>query len=173
MPEILRQLGELAPGTLVKLNGPMIVARDIAHARFREMIAQGSPLPEYLKRHPVCYAGPSKTPDGHVTGSIGPTTAERMDPYMDELMSRGAAMVTIAKGNRSEVAFKACKEHGGFYLGMIGGAAALLASKHVVSSEIVDFKECGMEAVRLINVRDMPAFIIYDNKGGDLYQVKK
>jgi fumarate hydratase class I len=118
------------------------------------------PLPDYLMRHPVYYAGPARTPDGYVIGSFGPTTAQRMDEYLDELMSRGASLVTLAKGNRAESVVRACAKYGGFYLGTIGGAAALIAKEHIVASEVIDFAELGMEAVYRIRVREMPAFIL-------------
>jgi len=169
MPEILLQLSKHAAGSLVLLNGTMVVARDMAHARLYEMVKAGQPLPDYFKNHPVYYAGPAKTPAGHVIGSFGPTTAQRMDEYMEFFMSRGAALVTLAKGNRAESVVKACAQHGGFYLGTIGGAAALIARENILSSEVIDFPEFGMEAVHRIKVKDMPAFILYDNLGNRLY----
>lgn len=167
--EILQCLRELPVGSMVRLDGTMVVGRDMAHARFREMIQSGQKLPDYLLRHPLCYAGPARTPPGYTIGSIGPTTAQRMDEYLDELMSRGASLITLAKGNRSETAVKACAKHGGFYLGTIGGAAALIAREHIVSSEVIDFPELGMEAVHRMEVRGLPAFIIYDDRGNKLY----
>ena len=133
------------------------------------MVNAGQPLPDYFKNHPVYYAGPAKTPAGHVIGSFGPTTAQRMDEYMDFFMSRGASMVTLAKGNRAESVVKVCEKYGGFYLGTIGGAAALIAKENIISSEVLDFPEYGMEAIHRIKVKDMPAFILYDNKGNRLY----
>lgn len=169
MPEILAQLDQLAAGSLVLLNGTMVVARDMAHARLFEQITAGQPVPDYFRNHPVYYAGPARTPPGYAIGSFGPTTAQRMDEYMDFFMSRGASMVTLAKGNRAESVVKACGQHHGFYLGTIGGAAALIAKDNILSSEVIDFPEFGMEAVHRIRVKDMPAFIIYDNKGNRLY----
>ncbi len=169
MEEILKQFSKRKPGDLVFLNGTMIVARDLAHARLKEISDSGKPLPEYFTKHPVYYAGPAKTPKGYPIGSFGPTTAQRMDSYIDYFMQRGASMVSLAKGNRSEEVVAACKKHGGFYLGTIGGAAALIAREHITSSEVIDFPEFGMEAVHKITVKDMPAFIIYDDKGNRLY----
>lgn len=169
MRSILGQLSTLPAGSMVMLNGTMVVARDMAHARLFEMVSSGQPLPEYFKNHPVYYAGPARTPQGYAIGSFGPTTAQRMDEYMDFFMSRGASMVTLAKGNRAEGVVKACAQHGGFYLGTIGGAAALIAKENIISSEVIDFPELGMEAVHRIKVKNMPAFIIYDNKGNRLY----
>lgn len=169
MSEILAQLGQHMAGDMVLLNGTLVVARDMAHARIHDMVEAGQPVPEYFMKHPVYYAGPAKTPDGYAIGSFGPTTAQRMDGYMDYFMSRGAVMVTLAKGNRSEAVITACKEHGGFYLGTIGGAAALIAAENIIKSEVIDFPEFGMEAVHRIVVKDMPAFIIYDNRGRRLY----
>ncbi len=169
MPEILLQLSKHPAGSLVLLNGTLIVGRDMAHARLFDMVNAGQPLPDYFKNHPVYYAGPAKTPAGHVIGSFGPTTAQRMDEYMDFFMSRGASMVTLAKGNRAESVVKACEKYGGFYLGTIGGAAALIAKENILSSEVLDFPEYGMEAIHRIKVKDMPAFILYDNKGNRLY----
>ncbi|MBU1109172.1 MAG: FumA C-terminus/TtdB family hydratase beta subunit [Candidatus Riflebacteria bacterium] len=169
MPEILAQLAAQPAGSLVMLNGTMIVARDMAHARLFEMANAGQPLPEYFKNHPVCYAGPARTPPGFAIGSFGPTTAQRMDEYIDFFMSRGASLITIAKGNRDESVIKACAQYGGFYLGTIGGAAALIASENIVSSEVLDFAEFGMEAVQRIKVKNLPAFVIYDNQGNSLY----
>ena len=169
MPEILAQLAAQPAGSLVMLNGTMVVARDMAHARLFEMVNAGQALPEYFKNHPVYYAGPARTPPGHAIGSFGPTTAQRMDEYIDFFMSRGASLVTLAKGNRAESVIKACAQYGGFYLGTIGSAAALIAKENIISSEILDFPEFGMEAVHRIKVRNMPAFIIYDNQGNRLY----
>lgn len=169
MSEILAQLGKHAAGDLVLLDGTMIVARDMAHARLFAMVKDGQPLPEYFKQHPVYYAGPAKTPPGHAIGSFGPTTAQRMDEYVDFFMSQGASMVMLAKGNRASSVIDACRVHGGFYLGTIGGAAALIAKENILSSEVIDFAEFGMEAVHRIKVKDMPAFIVYDNHGCSLY----
>lgn len=169
MSEILAQLGKHMAGDMVLLNGTLIVARDMAHARIHDMVEAGEPVPQYFKNHPVYYAGPARTPDGYAIGSFGPTTAQRMDGYMDYFMSKGASMVTLAKGNRADSVVKACKDHGGFYLGTIGGAAALIAAENIKKSEVIAFPEYGMEAVHKIEVKDMPAFIIYDNKGRSLY----
>ncbi len=169
MPEILAQLRECRAGQAVLLSGPMVVARDLAHARLRERLRSGGGLPEYFKNHPIYYAGPAKTPPGFTVGSYGPTTANRMDEYLDEFMAAGGSLVTLAKGNRSKAAQEACRKHGGFYLGTIGGAGALMAREHIVASEILDFRELGMEAVQRITVRDLPAFVVYDDRGGRLY----
>ncbi|GHV67807.1 fumarate hydratase class I [Spirochaetia bacterium] len=159
MDDIRRDLAALPPGTAVLLSGKLLVARDAAHLKWHELLAAGENLPGYLYHHPVYYAGPAATPPGKIIGSLGPTTAQRMDPYADELMRRGVTLVTLAKGNRSAAWKEACTKYGGFYLGTIGGAAALLAEEHVTSSELIDYPELGMEAVRLITVRDLPAFI--------------
>lgn len=169
MPEILQQLSALPSGSLVMLNGTMVVARDMAHARIFEMVQAGQPMPEYFKNHPVYYAGPARTPAGYAIGSFGPTTAQRMDEYMEFFMSRGASLVSLAKGNRAESVVQSCAKYGGFYLGTIGGAAALIARENIISSEVIDFPEFGMEAVHRIKVKNMPAFIIYDRKGDRLY----
>lgn len=169
MSEIQAQLGTLRVGSLVLLSGPLVVARDIAHARLKQMLDDGEPLPELFMKHPVYYAGPAKTPDDHVIGSFGPTTAQRMDSYVDAFMSRGASLVMLAKGNRSPGVTAACRAHGGFYLGTIGGAAALIAKEHIVSSRTVAFEELGMEAMFEIVVRDMPAFLLVDDKGASFY----
>ncbi|HEY3323928.1 MAG TPA: FumA C-terminus/TtdB family hydratase beta subunit [Planctomycetota bacterium] len=171
MAEIRAELSRYPIGTQVNLTGTLIVARDIAHAKIKQIIDSGQPMPEYLKRYPVYYAGPAKTPAGMASGSFGPTTAQRMDPYVDEFMSKGASLVMLAKGNRAEIVTEACKKHGGFYLGTIGGAAALVA-QHILSSEPVAFEELGMEAVRRITVKSLPAFIICDDKGNNLYNHK-
>ncbi|NCB46053.1 fumarate hydratase [bacterium] len=169
MPEILNALAKQHAGSMVLLSGTLIVARDMAHAKIHEMVLEGKPIPEYFKDHPIYYAGPAKTPKGYAIGSFGPTTAQRMDGYIEFFMSRQASMVTLAKGNRAEGVIKACNKFGGFYLGTIGGAAALIAKKHIIKSEVLDFPEFGMEAVHKITVKDMPAFIIYDNTGKRLY----
>lgn len=169
MSEILATLTKHPVRTRLSLNGKLIVARDIAHARFKEMLDSGRDLPQYLKEHPVYYAGPSKTPPGMPAGSFGPTTAARMDPYVDEFQKRGASMVMLAKGNRSAVVVKACKENGGFYLGSIGGPAAILTHDHIKASRLLDFEDLGMESVWEITVKDFPAFIIIDDKGNDFF----
>ena len=155
--------------TRLNLKGTLIVARDIAHARIKQMINEGKPMPEYFKKHPVYYAGPAKTPDGMASGSFGPTTAGRMDPYVDLFQSLGGSLVMVAKGNRTQQVTDACKKYGGFYLGSIGGPAAILAKNSIKSVEVVDFPELGMEAVRKIYVEDFPAFIIVDDKGNDFF----
>jgi fumarate hydratase class I len=169
MQEVCRTLSQYASGTLVLLDGTMIVARDAAHARFYQLLKENLPLPEYLKRHPIYYAGPAETPPGYVIGSFGPTTAQRMDGYLAEFMSHGASLITLAKGNRSAAVTEACRAHGGFYLGTIGGAAAILAKENIVQSEILYYPDLGMESVRRIRVKNLPAFIIVDDKGGNLY----
>jgi fumarate hydratase class I len=155
--------------TRVLLNGPMIVARDIAHAKFKERLDAGAGLPDYLKNHPVYYAGPAKTPTGYASGSFGPTTAGRMDSYVDLLQSHGGSMVMLAKGNRSSQVTAACKRHGGFYLGSIGGPAAILAKENITKLETLEYPELGMEAVWKIEVKDFPAFILVDDKGNDFF----
>ena len=147
----------------------MIVARDIAHAKIKERLDQGLDLPEYFSKYPVYYAGPAKTPEGYASGSFGPTTASRMDPYVPIFQAQGGAMVMIAKGNRSKVVTKSCKEHGGFYLGSIGGPAAILAKENIRKVEVLDYPELGMEAVWKIEVEDFPAFIVVDDKGNDFF----
>ncbi|MDP3920741.1 MAG: fumarate hydratase [Candidatus Omnitrophota bacterium] len=169
MKEILGELSQYPVKTRLALNGTLIVARDVAHARIKKMLDEGKPMPEYLKQHPIYYAGPAKTPAGMVTGSFGPTTAGRMDVYVDEFMSHGGSMIMLAKGNRSPAVSKACKKYGGFYVGSVGGPAAILAKENIKAVEIVDFEELGMEAVRKIQVKDFPAFIVCDDKGNDFF----
>jgi fumarate hydratase class I len=147
----------------------LIVARDAAHALLARLLAQGEALPEWFLRHAVYYAGPANTPPGRVIGSFGPTTAQRMDPYVRSFMAAGGSLVMIAKGNRSAGVVAACKEFGGFSLGTIGGAAALIAQENIVGQEMVAWPELGMEAIRRIEVRDLPAFVVIDDKGGNLY----
>lgn len=170
MKEQLAELTKHPIKTRVMLNGTVIVARDIAHAKIQEMLDKGEAMPEYFKNHPVYYAGPAKTPEGMPSGSFGPTTAGRMDPYVDAFQAVGGSMIMLAKGNRSQAVTDACKKHGGFYLGSIGGPAAILAKENILSVEVVDFPELGMEAVRKIVVKDFPAFIITDDKGNDFFQ---
>lgn len=170
MAEVLAELSKYPIKTRLKLNGTLIVARDMAHARIKEMIDNGEPMPEYFKNHPVYYAGPAKTPEGMPSGSFGPTTAGRMDSYVDQFQSLGGSMIMLAKGNRSKDVTNACKKHGGFYLGSIGGPAAILAKENILSVEVVDFEEFGMEAVRKIHIKDFPAFIITDDKGNDFFE---
>ncbi|MBD3868065.1 MAG: fumarate hydratase [Acidobacteria bacterium] len=170
MPEILAELSKHPVETQVSLTGTLIVARDIAHAKTKERLDRGEPMPEYLKNHPVYYAGPAKTPEGYASGSFGPTTAGRMDPYVDLFQSHGGSMVMIAKGNRSDQVTEACKKHGGFYLGSIGGPAALLAQENIIKVEVLEYPELGMEAVYKIEVKDFPAFILVDDKGNDFFK---
>ena len=170
MDEVLAELSKYPIKTRLNLNGTLIVARDIAHARIKQMIDEGKPMPEYFKNHPVYYAGPAKTPKGMASGSFGPTTAGRMDSYVDLFQSLGGSMVMVAKGNRSKQVTDACKKHGGFYLGSIGGPAAILAKESIKLVEVVDFEELGMEAVRKIRVENFPAFIIVDDKGNDFFE---
>ena len=169
MPEILAELSRYPIKTRLSLNGTLIVARDIAHAKIKELIDSGKPMPEYFKNHPIYYAGPAKTPEGMASGSFGPTTAGRMDVYVDEFQSLGGSMIMLAKGNRSREVTEACAKHGGFYLGSVGGPAAILAKENIKSVEVVDFEELGMEAVRKIEIRNFPAFIISDDKGNDFF----
>ncbi|MCH5305775.1 MAG: fumarate hydratase [Rikenella sp.] len=155
--------------TRLNIKGTLIVARDIAHARIKQMLDEGKPMPDYFKNHPIYYAGPAKTPAGMASGSFGPTTAGRMDPYVDLFQEHGGSMIMVAKGNRSKAVTDACRKHGGFYLGSIGGPAAVLAKNSIRSVEVVDFPELGMEAVRKIYVENFPAFIIVDDKGNDFF----
>jgi len=151
------------------LSGPIVVARDIAHAKLKERLDAGQPLPEYFKNHPVYYAGPAKKPEGYASGSFGPTTAGRMDSYVDLFQAAGGSMVMIAKGNRGKQVTEACHKHGGFYLGSIGGPAAILAKENIRSVDVIEFPELGMEAIWKIDVIDFPAFILIDNKGHDFF----
>ena len=169
MSEILAELTKYPVRTRLNLSGTLIVARDIAHAQIKKLIDEGKPMPDYFKNHPVYYAGPAKTPPGMPSGSFGPTTAGRMDLYVDLFQSLGGSMIMLAKGNRSRQVIDACKKHGGFYLGSIGGPAAVLAAENIKSVEIVDFEDLGMEAVRKIKVENMAAFIITDDKGNDFF----
>ncbi|MBT4740921.1 MAG: fumarate hydratase, partial [Rhodospirillaceae bacterium] len=169
MAEIRAELSKYPIKTRVSLTGPMIVARDIAHAKLKERLDAGDGLPDYMKNHPVYYAGPAKTPDGMASGSFGPTTAGRMDSYVDLLQANGGSMVMLAKGNRSKQVTTACNEHGGFYLGSIGGAAAKLAQDSIRKVEVLEYPELGMEAIWRIEVENFPAFIIVDDKGNDFF----
>lgn len=169
MSEILAQLSEHKVGTRLSLNGTIIVGRDIAHAKLKARIESGEGLPQYIKNHPIYYAGPAKTPPGMPSGSFGPTTAGRMDSYVDLFQSYGGSLVMIAKGNRSKAVADACKKHGGFYLGSIGGPAAILAQENIRKVELLEYPELGMEAIYKIEVEDFPAFILVDDKGNDFY----
>ena len=169
MAEIRAALSHHPVTTRVLLTGPMIVARDSAHAKLKERIDAGQGLPDYIKNHPVYYAGPAKTPVGYASGSFGPTTAGRMDSYVDLFQAHGGSLVMLAKGNRSKQVTDACKQHGGFYLGSIGGPAAILAQNHIKKVEVLEYAELGMEAVWRIEVEDFPAFILVDDKGHDFF----
>ncbi|MCF7687095.1 MAG: fumarate hydratase [Cephaloticoccus sp.] len=169
MTAILAELTKHPVTTRVLLSGSMVVARDIAHAKLRERIEEGQGLPQYLKDHPVYYAGPAKTPKGYASGSFGPTTAGRMDSYVDQFQSLGGSMIMLAKGNRSPQVTQACKRHGGFYLGSIGGPAAILAKENIKKVEQLEYPELGMEAIWKIEVQDFPAFILVDDKGNDFF----
>ena len=170
MKEILAQLTKYPIKTRLSLSGPMIVARDLAHAKLRERLEKGQGLPDYFKNHPVYYAGPAKTPEGYASGAFGPTTAGRMDSFVDDFQSAGGSMVMLAKGNRAPVVRDACKKHGGFYLASIGGAAANLAEHCIKKVETVEYPELGMEAIWRIEVVDFPAFIVIDDKGNDFFK---
>jgi fumarate hydratase class I len=169
MSEIRRTLSQHPIRTRLALSGPMIVARDIAHAKLKERLDRGEGLPEYFKQHPVYYAGPAKTPKGYASGSFGPTTAGRMDSYVDQFQAVGGSLVMLAKGNRSRQVTEACKKHGGFYLGSIGGPAARLAQDCIKKVEVIEYPELGMEAIWRIEVEDFPAFIVVDDKGNDFF----
>jgi fumarate hydratase, class I len=169
MSEIRAELAKYPVATRLSLTGPLVVARDIAHAKIAERLAGGDPMPRYLADHPVYYAGPAKTPEGYASGSFGPTTAGRMDSYVGQFQAAGGSLVMLAKGNRSPAVTAACQEHGGFYLGSIGGAAAKLAQDCITKVEVLEYPELGMEAVWRIEVRDFPAFIIVDDKGNDFF----
>lgn len=169
MPEILKQLSQYPVSTRLSLNGTIIVGRDIAHAKIKERLDRGEEMPQYLKDHPIYYAGPAKTPAGMASGSFGPTTAGRMDSYVDQFQAAGGSMVMIAKGNRSKQVTDACHKHGGFYLGSIGGPAAVLAQNSIKKVELLEYPELGMEAIWKIEVEDFPAFILVDDKGNDFF----
>jgi fumarate hydratase class I len=170
MSDILGTLTRHPIRTRLSLSGPMIVARDIAHAKIRERLERGEPMPGYFKDHPIYYAGPAKTPEGYASGSFGPTTAGRMDSYVDQFQAHGGSMVMLAKGNRSKEVREACQAHGGFYLGSIGGPAARLAQDCIRKVEVVEYPELGMEAIWRIEVEDFPAFIVTDDKGNDFFR---
>jgi fumarate hydratase class I len=169
MDEIRAELSKYPVATRLSLTGPLVVARDIAHAKIAERLARGEPMPAYLRDHAVYYAGPAKTPEGYASGAFGPTTAGRMDSYVDSFQASGGSLVMLAKGNRSAAVTAACQQHGGFYLGSIGGAAARLAQDCITGMEVLEYPELGMEAVWRIEVRDFPAFIIVDDKGNDFF----
>ncbi len=169
MADVLAELTKYSVATALKLTGTIIVARDIAHAKIKERLDRGEGMPEYLKNHPVYYAGPAKTPEGMPSGSFGPTTAGRMDSYVNQFQEAGGSMVMIAKGNRSKAVTEACKKHGGFYLGSIGGPAALLAQDNIKKVELLEYPELGMEAVYKIDVEDFPAYILVDDKGHEFF----
>ncbi|MEU6745388.1 fumarate hydratase [Spirillospora sp. NPDC046719] len=169
MAEIRAELTKYPVKTRLSLTGPLVVARDIAHAKIKERLDAGEPMPQYLRDHAVYYAGPAKTPEGYASGSFGPTTAGRMDSYVEQFQAAGGSLVMLAKGNRSKQVTDACKEHGGFYLGSIGGPAARLAQDCIKKVEVLEYPELGMEAVWKIEVEDFPAFIVVDDKGGDFF----
>jgi fumarate hydratase class I len=169
MDEVRATLATLPVRTRVSLTGSLIVARDLAHKRVKEMLDRGEALPQYFRDHAVYYAGPAKTPEGYASGSFGPTTAGRMDSYVDQFQKAGGSFVMLAKGNRSKAVTEACKANGGFYLGSIGGPAAVLAQDNIRKVEVLDFPELGMEAVWRIEVEDFPAFVVVDDKGNDFF----
>ncbi|MCW2868511.1 MAG: fumarate hydratase, partial [Marmoricola sp.] len=169
MADILAELSRHPVKTRLSLTGPLVVARDIAHAKIKERLDAGEEMPSYLRDHPVYYAGPAKTPEGMASGSFGPTTAGRMDSYVEQFQAAGGSKVMLAKGNRSKQVTQACDAHGGFYLGSIGGPAARLAQDCIRSVEVLEYAELGMEAVWKIEVEDFPAFIVVDDKGNDFF----
>ncbi|NUU23181.1 MAG: fumarate hydratase, partial [Streptomycetaceae bacterium] len=169
MREIRQELSKYPVKTRLSLSGPVVVARDIAHAKIKERLDAGEEMPQYLRDHAVYYAGPAKTPEGYASGSFGPTTAGRMDSYVEQFQAAGGSFVMLAKGNRSQQVTDACAKHGGFYLGSIGGPAARLAQDCIKSVEVIEYPELGMEAVWKIEVEDFPAFIVVDDKGEDFF----
>jgi fumarate hydratase class I len=169
MDAIRNQLSQYPVKTRLSVTGTLVVGRDIAHARIKDMLDAGEPMPQYLRDHAIYYAGPAKTPEGYASGSFGPTTAGRMDSYVEQFQAAGGSFVMLAKGNRSKQVTDACATHGGFYLGSIGGPAARLAKDSIRSVEVLEFPELGMEAVWKIEVEDFPAFIVVDDKGNDFY----
>jgi fumarate hydratase class I len=169
MADIRAQLSTLPVKTRVSLTGPLVVARDIAHAKIAERLEAGESMPQYLRDHPVYYAGPAKTPEGYASGSFGPTTAGRMDSYVEQFQAAGGSLVMLAKGNRSKQVTDACATHGGFYLGSIGGPAARLAQDCIRKVDVLEYPELGMEAVWRIEVEDFPAFVVVDDKGNDFF----
>ncbi|MGL5261280.1 MAG: FumA C-terminus/TtdB family hydratase beta subunit, partial [Bacteroides sp.] len=170
MKEVLEELSKYPVSTRLSLSGTIIVARDIAHAKLKERLDKGEGLPQYVKDHPIYYAGPAKTPEGMACGSLGPTTAGRMDPYVEPFQANGGSLIMLAKGNRSQVVTDSCQKYGGFYLGSIGGPAAILAQNNIKSIECVEYPELGMEAIYKIEVEDFPAFILVDDKGNDFFK---
>jgi len=170
MKDILATLSKYPVSTRLSLNGTIVVGRDIAHAKLKELLDSGKPLPQYVKDHPIYYAGPAKTPKGMASGSFGPTTAGRMDSYVDLLQENGGSMIMIAKGNRTQQVTDACQKHGGFYLGSIGGPAAILAEQNIKKVECLEYPELGMEAIWKIEVENFPAFILVDDKGNDFFK---
>ena len=170
MDTIRAELTRYPVKTRLALTGTLVVARDIAHAKIKERLDAGEAMPAYLRRHPVYYAGPAKTPEGYASGSFGPTTAGRMDSYVDQFQSMGGSLIMLAKGNRSAQVTDACQRYGGFYLGSIGGPAARLAKDSIRKVEVLEYPELGMEAVWQIEVEDFPAFIVVDDKGNDFFQ---
>ncbi len=169
MDEIRSQLSQCPVKTRLSLTGTLVVGRDIAHARIKERLDAGEPMPDYLREHPIYYAGPAKTPEGYASGSFGPTTAGRMDSYVDQFQAAGGSMIMLAKGNRSQAVRDACATHGGFYLGSIGGPAARLALDSIRKVTLLEYPELGMDAVWQIEVENFPAFIVIDDKGNDFY----
>ncbi|MGD1985600.1 MAG: FumA C-terminus/TtdB family hydratase beta subunit, partial [Desulfobacterales bacterium] len=169
MDQIRAQLNQYPVATPLLLTGKIVVARDIAHAKLKERLDRGEALPDYLKSHIIYYAGPAKTPPGYASGSFGPTTAGRMDPYVPVFQAQGASMIMLAKGNRSKMVTESCQKYGGFYLGSIGGPAARLGKECITHVEVVEYEELGMEAIFMITVKDFPAFIIVDDKGNDFF----
>ncbi len=169
MANVLADLSRHRVGTPLRLTGTIVVARDIAHAKIKERLDRGEGMPRYMKDYPIYYAGPAKTPEGMPSGSFGPTTAGRMDGYVDLFQSHGGSMIMLAKGNRTKAVTDACKKHGGFYLGSIGGPAALLAHEYIKKMELLEYPELGMEAVYKIEVVNFPAFILVDDKGNDFF----
>ena len=170
MAEVLAQLSQYPIKTRLSLTGTLVVARDIAHARIKDHLDSGKPMPDYLKNHPVYYAGPAKTPKGYASGSFGPTSAQRMDSYIDQFQAAGGSLIMLSKGNRAASVTRACKTHGGFYLGSIGGPAARLAKECIRKVEVLDYEDLGMEAIWKIEVEDFPAFIVIDDKGNDFFR---
>ena len=170
MTEIRAELSKYPVRTRVMLTGPMVVGRDIAHAKIKERLDAGEEMPQYLRDHCIYYAGPAKTPEGYASGSFGPTTAGRMDSYVEQFQAAGGSMIMLAKGNRSQQVTDSCQQHGGFYLGSIGGPAARLALDNITAVDVLEYPELGMEAIWKIEVENFPAFIVVDDKGNDFFQ---